>query len=38
MAKNQKYNGYQRGFASVVYTCFGKTFSGGAFRNSKMSD
>ena len=38
MAKNQKYNGYQRGFVSVVYTCFDKKFSGGAFRNSKTSD
>ena len=29
IAKNPKYDGYQRGIASVVYKCFNKKSSGG---------
>ena len=28
IAKDPKYNGYQRGLASMVYKCFDKKFSG----------
>ena len=32
IAKNLKYDGYQRGLASMVYKCFGKKSSGGDIR------
>ena len=31
IAKNPKYDGYQRGLASMVYKFFGKNSAGGAF-------
>ena len=31
IAKNPKYNGYQRGLASLIYKCFDKKTSAGAF-------
>ena len=33
IAKTSKYNGYQRGPASMVYKFFDKTFSGSGFKN-----
>ena len=30
IAKNPKYDGYQRGLASMIYKCFDKKISGGA--------
>ena len=30
IAKNEKYDGYQHGLASMVYNFFGKIYSGGA--------
>ena len=36
IAKNLKYDGYQRGLASMVYTCFDKKISGGAVKNENM--
>ena len=33
IAKNLKYDGYQRGLASMVYTFFDKKTSGGAVKN-----
>ena len=40
IAKNPKYDGYQRGLASMVYTFFGKKSSGGAVTraHSETSD
>ena len=32
IAKNPKYDGYQRGIASMVYKCFGKKTSSGAIK------
>ena len=33
IAKNLKYDGYQRGLASIVYKFFDKTFSSGKIKN-----
>ena len=33
IAKNPKYDGYQRGLASMVYKCFDKKTSGGAIKS-----
>ena len=33
IAKNPKYDGYQRGLASMVYTFFDKKFEGGSIAN-----
>ena len=33
IAKNPKYDGYQRGFASMVYKFFDKKTSGGGIEN-----
>ena len=38
IAKNPKYDGYQRGLASMVYNLFDKKGSGGAIKNEIMSD
>ena len=38
IAKNLKYNGYQRGLASMVYKCFDKKTSGSGIKNENMSD
>ena len=35
IAKNPKYDGYQRGHASMVYKFFDKKTSGGAIKNEK---
>ena len=36
IAKNPKYDGYQRGLASMVYKFFGKKTAGGAVKNGTM--
>ena len=36
IAKNPKYQGYKRGFASVVYKCFDKKSSGGVVKSEIM--
>ena len=36
IAKNPRYNGYQRGLASMVYTFFHKNIAGGAIKNEIM--
>ena len=33
IAKNLKYDGYQRGLTSMVYKCFDKKTSGGSIKN-----
>ena len=38
IAKNPKYDGYQRGLASMVYRFFDKKTSGGAIKNENMSN
>ena len=38
IAKNQKYDGYQRGLASIVYKCFDKKTSGRTVKNEIMSN
>ena len=38
IAKNLKYNGYQRGLASMVYKCFDEKTSGSGIKNENMSD
>ena len=38
IAKNLKYDGYQRGLASMVYRYFNKKASGGAIKNENMSN
>ena len=38
IAKNPKYDGYQRSLASVVYKCFDKKTSGSGIKNENMSD
>ena len=38
IVKNPKYDGYQRGLASMVYKFFDKNFSGGTFENEIMSN
>ena len=35
IAKNAKYDGYQRGLGSVVYKFFDKSTSGGGIKNEK---
>ena len=38
IAKNHKYDGYQRGLASMVYRVLIKKTSGSGIRNENMSD
>ena len=38
IAKNPKYDGYQRGLASVVYKYFDKKFSGSDVKGEIMSN
>ena len=38
IAKNPKYVGHQRGFASVVYNFFDKKTSGGGTKNENLSN
>ena len=38
IAKNPKYDGYQRGFASMVYKFFDKKTSGGTVKNGNISN
>ena len=38
LSKNQKYDGYQRKVASIVYKFFNKKTSGNAILNENMSD
>ena len=38
IAKNTKYDGYQRSLASMVYKYFDKKTSGGAIKNENMSN
>ena len=38
IAKNLKYDGYQRGLASIVYKFFDKTFSSGKIKNEILSN
>ena len=38
IAKNPKYDGYQRGLASVVYNFFDKKTSGSGIKNQNISD
>ena len=38
VAKNPKYDGYQRGFASMVYKFFGGKNSGGTVKNENISN
>ena len=38
IAKNRKYDGYQRGLVSMVYTFFDKKTSGGTVKNEIMSN
>ena len=38
IAINPKYDGYQRGIASMVYVFFDKKFSGSAIKNGIMSN
>ena len=37
IAKNPKYNGYQRGLASMVYKCFDKKASVSGIKNENRS-
>ena len=37
IAKNSKYDGYQRGFTSTVYKCFNKKSSGSSMKNENIS-
>ena len=36
IAKNPKYDGYQRGLASIAYKCFDKKTSGSGIRNENI--
>ena len=38
IAKNPKYDGYQRGLASMVYKSFDKKTSGGTAKNANISN
>ena len=38
VAKNPKYDGYQRSLASLIYNFFDKKASGGAIKNEYMSN
>ena len=38
IAKNPKYDGYQRGIASMVYKCFDKKTSGSGIQNENISN
>ena len=38
IAKNPKYDGYQRGIVSMIYKFFDKKTSGGAIKNENMSN
>ena len=37
IAKNPKFNGYQHGFASMVYNFFDKKTSGSGIKNENMA-
>ena len=37
IAKNPKYDGYQRGLASMVYKCFDKQTSGSGIKNKQKN-
>ena len=38
IAKNPKYDGYQRGYASMVYKLFDKEASGSGIRNENIAN
>ena len=38
IAKNMKYDGYQRGLVSIIYKFFDKKASGSGVTNENMSD
>ena len=38
IATNAKYDGYQRGLASMLYKSFDKRTSGGSIKSENMSD
>ena len=38
IAKNSKFDGHQRGLASMLYNFFDKKSSGGAIKNENMSN
>ena len=38
IAKNLKYEGYQRGLASMVYRCFDKKTASGAVKNEELAE
>ena len=38
IAKNAKYDGYQRGLASMIYKFFDKNIFGSVFKSYNMSD
>ena len=38
IAKNPKYDGHQRGLASIVYKCFDKKTSGSGIKNGNISN
>ena len=38
IAKNPKYDGYQRGLASMLYKCFDKNTSGSGIKNENISN
>ena len=38
IAKNLKYDGYQRGFATMFFKSFDKNISGKGIKNKNMSD
>ena len=38
IVKNLKYDGYQRGLASIVYKCFDKKSSGSDIKNQNISN
>ena len=38
IAKDPKYDGYQRGLASIVYKCFHKKTSGSGIKNENISN
>ena len=38
IGKNPKYDGYQRGLASMVYKCFNKKTPGSGITNESISD
>ena len=38
IAKNLKYDGYQKGLSSIIYKCFGKNISGSGIKNENISN